>query len=242
MSNASLTGSPVLLYGILAAEAEKDEAFEEVLRQPGIQGAPLNLLSCDSLAVLASSVEDPSALRRADVDTVLAYKEIIEATYAARTLVPLRFGTWTSTPAHARVLVQERAAACREQLDRLAGRVEMGLRLILAPESDSEETEEALGTSSGTAYLQARKEARARGQALRRRALRPYRDALSSLAADSTVDHPASEERVVSVAFLVPRQHVEVFTRRAFRVQPPSVQDTQVVGPWAPFTFASLSL
>lgn len=231
-----LNGSAVLLYGVLAAGT--GDPFQEVLRRPGVRGRRLTLLPCDSLALLASPIEDPSALRRADVDTVLAYKDIVEAAYAARTLVPLRFGTWADTPADARALVRERATACRKQLDRLDGRVEMGLRLTLAPEQATDQTGSAQETSSGRAYLQARKEQRARGQA----PLRPFREVLSPLVVDSAMDRATPEDGVVSVAFLVPRQNVDAFSRRASEVQPPSVQTVQVVGPWAPFSFATLSI
>ena len=234
------TDSPVLLYGILASEARENAALKAVLNGSGVRDAPLMLLPCGPLAVLASPLADRSALRQPDVDTVLAYKETIDAAYEARPLVPLRFGTWAQSPDGARTLITERAAACEKQLDKLAGRVEMGLRVTLEqPVAGS--AAEATDASSGTAYLQARKEQREQTQAPLRRACKHYRDALDALVVDTAVHEPGTDDPVASLAFLVPRPNIEAVEEQAEKMVPDAV-NVQVIGPWAPFTFASLSL
>jgi hypothetical protein len=240
MSDAP-TDSPVLLYGILASEAGMDAALQAVLERSGVRGAPLTLLSCGPLAALASPFEDRSALRQPDVDTVLTYKETIDAAYEARTLIPLRFGTWANTPGEARSLLTERAAACREQLDALEGHVEMGLRLTLNTEYQSGPPSEDADAPSGTAYLRARKQRYDRVRRPLDETLKQYRKVLASrVAADSTTDR--SDDETASAAFLVPRSETETFVQCASEVEPEAGVEAQVVGPWAPFSFASLSL
>ena len=236
----ALKKSPLLLYGILASEAGSDVALQAVLEGNGVHGASLTLLSCGPLAVLASPLADRAALRQPDVDTVLTYKETIDAAYEACTLVPLRFGTWAESPDEARALITERATACEAQLDHLAGRVEMGLRLTLDDPVSGTEAD-AGKASSGTAYLQARKTQREQAQAPLRRARQHYHDALASLVVDTAVEQHATDETVTSIAVLVSRSNVEAVQQRVAQVKAEAVE-AQVVGPGAPFTFASLSL
>lgn len=237
-----LSGEPsVLLYGIFAAGAAEDTAVQSALEDTGVHGAPLTLLSCPNLAVLVSPLRTPDALATPDVDTVLTYKETVDAAYDARPLVPLRFGTWTDTPEAARALVTERADACRARLDELGGHVEMGIRLTLDADPQPDSTADAADAPSGTAYLRARKQRHDRVRRPLDETLKRYREALASrIAADSTTNR--SDEGTASAAFLVPRPDAEAFARRASQVEPAAGVKAQVVGPWAPFSFASLSL
>jgi hypothetical protein len=231
----------LLLYGVLGADAAADEALQAAIDGRGLQGAPFTLLPCGALAVLASPLRDPSVLRRPDVDTVLAYKEAIDAAHAARPLVPLRFGTRVASPAEARTLIGERAEACRNHLRRFDGRVEMGLRLTIDAEQAPTPNSEARDAASGTAYLEARKRHHDRTRRPLREALMSYRAAVASLVVEETVDERAGDN-ALSAAFLVPRTSAAAFRRRAAAVQTSALDESQVVGPWAPFTFASLTL
>jgi hypothetical protein len=243
MPSSSTESSSLLLYGVLDAAACEDEALHAPLDHPGVQGASLSLLSCGPLSVLVSPVDDPAALEQPDVDEVLAYKEAVDNVYETRPLLPLRFGTQAQTSEEARRLVRDRADACKQQLGYLKGRVEMGIRLELSPSDASALPEADSGAASGTAYLQSRKETYARTQRPLREGLRAYREALDELWVDASYDEPGLEETVLSIAFLVPRRDADAFVRRAETVERPAeVNDVEVVGPWAPFTFASLTL
>lgn len=240
MSDSSPNPRPVLLYAVLGAAACDDAALHAALDRTGVQEAPLSLLPCGSLSVLASPVPDPDVLRQPDVDQVLAYKEVIEVGYEVRPLLPLRFGTRAESPEAACRLVRNRAEACQKQLAYLEGRVEMGIRLQGSPAADSSPPErDGTVAASGTAYLQARQQAYARTQRPLHRGRQAYSNALEDLCVDVSYDEPDPDDRVLSIAFLVPRRHVDLFRRRATDVEPPSgIQDAQVVGPWPPFTFA----
>ncbi len=243
MPHSATDWSSLLLYGVLDAAACDDEDLHAALAHPGVQEAPLSLLSCGPLSVLVSPVDDPAALEQPDVDEVLAYKDAIEVAYEVRPLLPLRFGTQAQTPEAARRLVRDRAKACKQQLAYLEGRVEMGVRLQLSSPPESPPQEADSDAASGTAYLQARKETYARTQRPLREGLQAYREALDELWVDASHDEPGPDERVLSGAFLVPRRDVDAFVGRAEAVEgPPEVRESKIVGPWAPFSFASLAL
>lgn len=237
MPDAS-TDSSVLLYGILASEAGEDASLQAVVEEPGVHEAPLTLLPFGSLAALASPLSDRSVLRQPEVDTLLTYKETIDAAYEACTVVPFRFGTWADSREEARSLVTERARAYRVQLERFEGRVEIGLRLTL--DAEREPAAKTRDSMSGAAYLRVRRRQYDRTQKPLSEAFQEYREAVTSLVVDSTVEWPDKE--TLSAAFLVPRKEVETFARTVSEVRTTAVDDVQIVGPCAPFSFASLPL
>lgn len=235
--------TPVLLYALLSAGTEGGEALQTVLDRPGAFDQPLTLLRADGIAALASPLPSSAPLRRPAPETVLAYKKTIDAAHEGRTVVPLRFGTQADGPAGARELLRSRAEAIRRQLARLDGRTEMGVRLTLG--SNATVPDEAAtnpSAESGTAYLRARKAHYERAEAPLRAAVQAYRDALADEFIDSihTVD-PESEPPTASLAVLVARSAVDAVRRRVGEVAIEAVETAEVVGPWAPFSFASLS-
>jgi hypothetical protein len=230
---------PMLLYGVCGAPDRARQALRRVLRnRPGID-APLAVLACGELSVLASEIDDPAQLRRPETSTVLRYQEVVEASYRACTMVPLRFGTWTDSAAAARALVSDRAAALRAQLERFDGRVEIGVRVRLRAPVGSGSASEAAAT--GRAYLEARRQERRQASTTLRALQLRYREAVGAACVDATRDRGEDAARTVSLAFLVPRDEAPSATDRLAGVDPASVDAQTVVGPWAPFSFAALT-
>lgn len=238
MPDAPIDG-PILLYGVCGAPARARSALRHVLRnRTGIE-ASLAVLACGELSVLASGIDDPARLRRPDTSTVLGYQEVVEASYRACTMVPLRFGTWTESAAAARALVSDRAAALRAQLERFDGRVEIGVRVRLrAPVGSGDSSRSA---STGRAYLEARRRERRQASTTLRILQRRYREAVGAACVDATCDEGEDASRTVSLAFLVPRDEAPSATERLAGVDLASVDAQTVVGPWAPFSFAALT-
>jgi hypothetical protein len=230
----------ILLYGVVGAEARAEETLESVLGRSGVHDQPLSLLPCGPLALLVSPVESAGALERPAPATVLAYKDVVEAAYAARPLVPLRFGTTAANRDAARSLVRDRADALRAQLDRFEGRVEIGVRLELAPPAQSP-PDPAAEAASGRAYLEARRDERRGAAGTVDSLLAAYRSALGSACVDATGERKAaSTSPVVSLAFLVPRDRASALQDRLANPSPDAVREAHVVGPWAPYSFAAL--
>ena len=230
---------PTLLYGVCGAPSRARPALQRVLRnRKGIE-APLAVLACEELSVLASGIDDPARLRRPDTSTVLEYQQVVEASYRACTMVPLRFGTWTESVAAARTLVSDRAAALRAQLERFDGRVEIGVRVRLRAPVDPGTSSEAAAT--GRAYLEARRRERRQASTTLRALQRRYREAVGTACVAATCDGGEDGSRTVSLAFLVPRDEAPPAAGRLASVDVASVDEQTVVGPWAPFSFAALT-
>lgn len=229
---------PLLLYGILDADAPTDDRLAEVLRRTGVQEQPLRLMDAGGVSVLASPVVDLGALRAPDVTAALTHKDVVDAAFAVRTVVPLRFGTVVDDP---EALPEALAGTpYREQLTRLEGRAEMGVRLTLAPEGADRSAVPDVPYRQdrpGTAYLLARQQKHERRKRRQRQAVRPYRDALARLAEASRSSSARGDDDTVSLAFLIPRNHTGAFHDAASRVTAPGVQSADIVGPWAPYSF-----
>jgi hypothetical protein len=236
MPDAPLFDGATLLYGVCGAPSRARTALQPVLRAEDEAEGPLAVLDCGPLSALAAGIDEPARLRRPDTSTVLRYQQVVEAGYRACTMVPLRFGTWTETPGAARALVSDRAAALRAQLERFEGRVEIGVRVRLRSTAGPDDRAEA--AASGRAYLEARKRERQRASATLRTLRRRYREAVGPACVAATDDGDADSP--VSLAFLVPRAEAAAAIDRLTAVETAAVEEQTVVGPWAPFSFASL--
>lgn len=234
--------APVLLYGILAADALTDDALtSDVLG--GVQGVDaqsVTLVEGSGFAVLVSPVPDPDRLRAPEAEDALAHKSVVDAVFAHRTVIPVRFGTTAASPAELDELLAGEAEAYRGLLDRLDGYAEMGVRLTLreerAPASAPSDTAYR-ADRPGTAYLLARQRQRDAQDGHRRRAARAYRTALADWAERTVTSSRRSSDDTVSLAFLVARTDADAFRDAVARVDAPGVTSVDVVGPWAPYSF-----
>lgn len=237
MPDAPLDG-PILLYGVCGAPSHARSALQPVLRERTGPEAPLTVLDCGPLSGLVSGNADPRRLRRPETSTVLGYQQVVEAGYRVCTMVPLRFGTWTESPAAARALVKNHASALQAQLERFEGRVEIGVRVRLRSSAGSGNRSQAAAT--GRDYLEARRRERRQASTTLRTLRRRYREAVGPACVATTCDSDGDGAETVSLAFLMPRDEAAAATERLASVEVTSVDAQTVVGPWAPFSFASL--
>ena len=228
--------STLLLYGSCRADARP--AVEEALcSRAGVQDAPLALVEDVALLAITSSV-DRSCLRAPGTDTVLAYRDVIEAAYAAAPVVPFRFGTPAASAEEATALVARHRTSLRTHLTRFEGHVEMGVRLELT-ETTSAPASSPGEAASGRAYLEARRDARVRATATFDAVVDAYRTAVGEACVDTTGDRH-DDAPVVSLAFLVPEARAAAVGDRLASASPDGVAAAHVVGPWAPYSFVDL--
>lgn len=236
MSEAS--DASFLLYGVCRTEAADATLSSVIERERGVDDAPLSLLSDASLALLQSPV-DPTGLRSPESSTLLTYRDVIEAVHAVGPIVPLQFGTTIETEEQGRALLEQHQAALRQHLDRFDGRVEVGVRLILA-EAEEGRQDFPPEAESGTAYLKARRDERTRRTARRTQMIEAYRQAVAPVEVDGAWDRKSEQEGIFSLAFLVPREKVEAACARLADVEVEGVEEAHIVGPWAPYSFVEL--
>ncbi|MER6346798.1 GvpL/GvpF family gas vesicle protein [Streptomyces sp. NPDC001595] len=225
----------------------------------GVAGAPPRLVHHHGLVAVVSTVperhfaEEPLRAHLEDLDwlteTARAHQQVIDALTTVTTPLPLRLATVFRDDSAVRVMMEAREDAFRRTLDRLAGRVEWGVKIYTEPEPESEESAAPpRQPASGRDYLrQRRSRVRAnedRWQKAETFATRLH-ETLSAYAEDSRLHAPqnpalsgAAGQNVLNAAYLVPRDHSEEFVELVDRTKDEaSGMRVELTGPWAAYSF-----
>lgn len=208
----------------------------------GVEGAPIRSLSRSGLALwvsdLAALPPTPERLR--------AHDRVVRAALATATPLPIRYGAGAFRgDAAALGALEERAADFRESLDRVAGRIEAGLRVewVHPPSSEAGPTaaETAPAGGSGRAYLEVRRRKLQAAETLRTHAAETLDRVESALALDDVPSRrtllPAAGV-AGTLAHLVQRGAVSQYRERVetARAALPDLV-LSLSGPWAPYSF-----
>ena len=177
-------------------------------------------------------------------DEIWRHEEVIEALMEERTVLPARFGTLVPSRDHVGDILRRTYDALVDDLARVRGRVEIGVRFLSAhEEADARDRscDEPAGTGPGAAFLRARL-ARARSLRNSRQAeVRAIIEAYEQLArhADaSRLDREPSERYGIGAAFLVPRERVASFQSFIAGVANANAGLALLcTGPWPPYSF-----
>jgi hypothetical protein len=248
------TNTALYAYGVVSAPAAADVPNAAA-------GAELRVLDAGPLAVVASVVsldefgEEPLRANLNDRDWLerqaRRHEDVLLAVAAATAVVPFRFGTICLTADDLRALVDERRDALAAGLERVRGRVEVGVKLWVdeARLAEGLQPDAEMTPQSGRAYLEARRADRRRAadaDAVVTDAAREVYRRLSAAAVASVVNRPQpreltgrDERMLLNAAFLVPagdtalRDEVarldEELRDRGFAVE--------LTGPWPPHNF-----
>ncbi|UYQ60264.1 GvpL/GvpF family gas vesicle protein [Streptomyces peucetius] len=231
----------------------------------GVGGGPVRPVEHDGLLAVVSDVraedfeEAPLRDHLEDLDwladTARAHESVVRAVGEVTDLVPLRLATVCRGESGVRRLLDQGARLFAENLDRLAGRVEWGVKLYAAAEQETAPEPRcapAEGPSSGRDYLrrrlrsrQSREQSWTRADALARR----LHTELAGHAEAQRLHRPQSGQlarshgvNVLNAAFLVRREDSEAFVGHVERLTPPEPGvRVELTGPWAPYSFADLS-
>lgn len=218
----------------------------------GLAGAALILLPCRDLAAVVSPVVSEEV--RPEPEQLLCHERVVEALMAQRSTLPVRFGTVLSDADAVIAALTERYAAFHADLDRLAGQVEIGLRILWDPEAIRHsltvppptglpEPLAAGDERPGTRYLLARareatieRQLRAEAQALEAWCLAR----LGPLASANVTRLQATPAMPVSVAFLAPRCDMGALLAAGEQLQRERPDlDLVCTGPWPPYHFVT---
>ena len=167
-------------------------------------------------------------------ELVLTHERVVEMAMARGTVLPLRFGTQLEHEEDlVRALSQRRERLLRG-LDRVRGRVELGLRVFLI---DQQRPRRQTPELTGREYLLGRV-ADHRGGEL---AARDLHTPLASLAEDSVVRRPTAGAVFVA-SYLVAAETADTFRARAGELSAGRRDiDVLITGPWPPYSFAENS-
>jgi len=237
------------LYGFVRAEFEPDG---ELL---GLAGAPVRTLRHREIAALVSDhpVEQLSLLRR----NLEPHHRVVRQVSLQTTLIPASFGHVSSGEEEVGRLLCVNYEEIREELERLAGKAEMGVKLLWDVDNIFEffvscdrelknRRDRVFGKSRVT--LEEKLELGAffekRLKQERERLGNQLIDALRLLAAEVRVNPPTDEKLVLNAAFLIERAREKEFEEALYRAA--NLFDSNYAldysGPWPPYSFIRLSL
>ncbi|MFC4505030.1 MULTISPECIES: GvpL/GvpF family gas vesicle protein [Streptomyces] len=231
----------------------------------GVEGDPPTLLAHRGMVAVVGRVaeedfaEEPLRRHLEDLDwlaaTARAHAQVVEALTAVTTLLPLRLATVFRDDDGVRLMLEEREDDLRRTLDRLADRVEWGVKVYVEAGTEAEAATETAGTgpsanrpASGRDYLMRRRRStRAREDAWQRaEELAGRLHATLRTRAESSRLHPPQHpalsrttgQNVLNAAYLVPRSDSEEFveTVSGIKGEEPGTR-VELTGPWAAYSF-----
>jgi hypothetical protein len=207
------------------------------VRREGLQGAPVFVLECGALLAVVSRYEGAAPVR-VDADSALRHEGVVEALFEQRATLPVRFGTVMADEAQVRQQLDERGDVYLRALDRVRGRVELGVRVLWVDRSPASAPP---ARTSGRDYLMGRLEEERRFQARKAEArsqAESFCARLSGLATDTAVQLTPTPGLLFSAAFLVDREKVADFTREVALVEGGSdALRLLLTGPWPAYSF-----
>jgi Gas vesicle synthesis protein GvpL/GvpF len=195
----------------------------------GLADAPVERIPVGDLEALVSRCE--RAAVEATEEALVRHDAVCSALMAEGTVAPARFGSAFADEEGVRREIEARREELRAILERLVGRVELGVRVLRATSSGKE----AQRSGSGSAYLRARLAERQEALA----AAAEVEERLGRLAAAHRSRVLETPELLLSASYLVERDAVEAFrgaVEQLDRARPDL--DLMCTGPWPPYSFA----
>jgi Gas vesicle synthesis protein GvpL/GvpF len=242
--------SALYLYALLAAEPTAGGPGAEL--GAGLAGEPLRLVAAAGLRVACGEVEAPPVATAA---ALAAHDAVVRRLGAAAAAVlPFRFGQHASDPAALDAALSPRAAELAAALVRVAGCVQMTLRVFGNQAGDQAGDEAgaaaedetvsggAEGAGPGTRYLAARR--RRERSALALPGVAELRAALRPLVRAERLERHGPGRLLLSVHDLVPAEAAAGYRAEveAASARRPSGPRVTVSGPWPPYAFGEAAL
>ncbi|MBI4241851.1 MAG: GvpL/GvpF family gas vesicle protein [Candidatus Rokubacteria bacterium] len=225
------------LYGIVS--------FPPPLLQQlrGLGESPVFLVPHQDLAAVVS--RSPLSPWPVDEAHLTLHETVVEEVMAARPILPIRFNTFLRIKEAVIALLDERAQAFRSTLERVEGKVEMGLRVLweVPGEAHAPVDRETKFGGPGTEYLSRRLRDEERQAGLRAAGERMMRDVhalFQSLAVESWLQRLPTDRLLFTGAYLVERYRVNTFREGVAKArQEFSHLSFLLTGPWPPYHFVN---
>ncbi|MCG8504183.1 MAG: GvpL/GvpF family gas vesicle protein [Sphingomonadales bacterium] len=166
------------------------------------------------------------------VENVWRHERVLGALTERHAVLPMRFGT-ACEAGELFALLEMRRSAIYDGLGRVAGRVEVAVRISDKAPASPPKPDRCSGEGAGTAYLMARLEDRGQSAAVERIRIR-----LSRLSEESIWDDGAGTTRGIKGSCLIGRKSVAEFAEAVgglARANPDVA--VSCTGPWTPYSF-----
>ncbi|MFQ3661778.1 MAG: GvpL/GvpF family gas vesicle protein [Chloroflexaceae bacterium] len=193
---------------------------------------------CGNVAALYSHYHGPAP--RTEAAQLWRHEAVVEALLDRHSVLPVRYGTLLADEAALTMLLRERHDSFMAGLARVAGRVEVSVR-VLWPAAAAVSAPRPATAENGRAYL-ARRMAEEQAREARLREAHKRADALHAALEHLAVAHVRQvlpHERVLlSAAYLIPRESLDTF-RAAVAALGQANPDVHLLctGPWPAYHF-----
>lgn len=249
----------------LCVYAITDHPDRPLPAQSGLNDAPLAQRVCRDIAAVVSAYG--GAHPAASADDLWRYEEVLESLMGDRTVLPVRFATLARCRQRVDDMLCTGYGTFVEDIERVRGRVEIGMRFLAAGEQggaaglaavpitskaapapgDSANASSSrlarFGTGPGSAYLAeklASERRRRDRQQATARSVRQVYERLASHASASRLDDQPDDRYAAAAAFLVPRDGIVAFRQLVDEVGTAQPQLALFCsGPWPPYSFVS---
>lgn len=227
----------IYLYGIVGfPPALTDEIC-------GLGDAPVFLVPHGGLAALVGP--SPLAPWPPDAIHVTLHEAVVEKVMGSRPILPVRFNTIFRSGEAVIALLDKQSQSFRSALDRVAGKVELGLRVLWEPPRNAEALvdQEAGEGGPGTEYLYRRLRDQRRQASLLaagEQVAQKVQGRFRSLAVENWMRRLPTDRLLLSGAYLVERDRVDAFGEDVAKAREEfSSLRFLLTGPWPPYHFVN---
>lgn len=213
----------IYLYAITGTDAGVPDSA-------GLEDAEVRLARASEVAGLYSTHERIELRTRPD--DLWRHEQVVEAAMEAGPTLPARFGTTFCDHDGLMASLEREGGRLQERLQRIAGCVELAVRVGLVETAPSRPT-----ADDGRGYLEAKLTRRHFERSLVRDTLGP----LITLSVRARHEEGATEQEAVRASYLVPSDRVDRFSEEVTLVaeRNPHLW-LSCTGPWPPYSFAAL--
>jgi hypothetical protein len=210
----------------------------------GIANESLSLLTCRGIsAIVGTEVNEPPEPRTA---LVLAHHRLVSKISKCGATLPVQFGSTVRSLERLEHILNEQYETLCEDLDRLAGKVELGVTVLWKQSTDDNfASGQAQGkpAATGTEYMRRRSSEYQREKRLRTNAeavKESLANEVSKLVADRHEQVLPREGMPLRASYLVEAKDTEEFRRRIEQFSERNGElEVVLVGPWPPYSFVT---
>jgi hypothetical protein len=205
-------------------------------RRRGLAQAPLDGVRVgELLAVISRHVHPPGDPA---LDALWVHERVVERIMADRAVLPMRFGNRLPDDASLREILAARQQEFLAALERVRGKVEVGVRAMqpLGSEALAVEVPAPAAATTGREYLEMKLR---NGQRVERE-VATLHEPLAGLAVEAVRQPPRGPEEVLRAAYLIETSMLARFRGSVERLQRthPGVA-ILCTGPWPPYSFVT---
>jgi len=245
------SGRAKVLYALCATDGEPAR-----IKAKGLESASVYAIDHEGLRAIVSDTLSPRV--RPERRNISAHQTILHTLMEDGTVLPMRFGVIARNAEAVRKLLAVNRKSIKEHIEKLDGRVEMGLRVswdtsniyeyFVATHPVLRESRDEIYQNSANVKRDEKVELGRLYEALRAADRKECTEKVKEILieyCEDIIENPVKREKdIMNLACLVERSHMDDFTKGIFQASKffDNVYLFDYTGPWAPHNFVTLDL